>query len=221
MATAPPEPSSAPSPRGGHDRSFWDERYSARAQTFPPEPNRLVVAEVGAVAPGRALDLATGEGRHAVWLASLGWQVVAVDFSGVGLAKAQSRARAANLPVAFVQADVHELRYPPASFDLVLASFFHPLPTDERDFYRRVAASLRPGGTLLIVGYDIANLSEGSGGPPNPDLLVRPAELGARLAGAGLEVRRAEAVRLRATNAEGEEVDVVDAVIRAVQPAGS
>lgn len=200
------------------DRHGWDERYAASERTFSAEPNRLVAAEVEALPPGRALDLATGEGRHAVWLATRGWDVVAVDFSAAGLRKAQRRARAEQVLVAFALADVHRLRFPPARFDLVLCAFFHPRPPERPPLYANVARALAPGGALLLVSYDVANLTEGSGGPKDPDLLIHPNAFAAELAALGLDVQRAESVRLRVPTSDGQEVDVVDAVIRAVRP---
>jgi SAM-dependent methyltransferase len=201
------------------DRHGWDERYAAREQAFPLAPNRLVAEEVAALTPGRALDLAAGEGRHSVWLAARGWRVVAVDHSVVGLGKARARARAESVEVAFAAADVHLLRFPPRCFDLILAAFFHPRPPDRAALYRAAAGALAPGGTLLLVSYDTANLTEGSGGPRDPDLLIQPARFAAELADLGLVVGRADTVRVRVPGPDGREVDVVDALIRATAPA--
>ena len=200
------------------NRQEWDARYAEREQTFTPEPNRQVVQEVAGLEPGVALDLATGEGRHAVWLASRGWKVLAVDFAGVGLRRGQARARAAGLDVALAVADVYALRWPVARFDLVLAAFFHPLPSERVGLYGAAARALRPGGSLLLVSYDKANLTMGTGGPQDPDRLLDPPVLAAQLHGLGLDVVRAESVPLRAPTRDGEEVDVVNAVIRAVRP---
>jgi ubiquinone/menaquinone biosynthesis C-methylase UbiE len=201
------------------DRQGWDERYAARDQTFVRGPNPFVEAELSAVPPGRALELAAGEGRHAVWLASAGWKVAAVDFSEVGLRRAQARARSEGHAVDFVLADVHTLRLPPRRFDLILATFFHPRPAERVSLYPAMARALAPGGSLLLVSYDMANLTMGTGGPKDPDLLLNPPVLAAELDALGLTVVRAESVPLRTTDAEGQEVDVVDSVIRAVRPA--
>lgn len=200
------------------DRQGWDERYSAREQTFVRDPNRLVVAEVDGLPPGRALDLATGEGRHAVWLASQGWKVAAVDFSVVGVARAAARAREEGWEVAFAAADVYTLRLPPASFELVLCSFFHPPPDKRRFLYPAVASALAPGGSLVQVSYDVRNATEGTGGPRDPSMLVDPPVVRAELEALGLRVTRADTVRLRTPTLDGEEVDVVDAILHAVKP---
>ncbi|MDQ3979531.1 MAG: class I SAM-dependent methyltransferase [Actinomycetota bacterium] len=200
------------------DHHGWNERYASSAQTFPLDPNRLVAEEVSPLRPGVALDLATGEGRHAVWLAARGWRVLAADFSAVGLAKAQSRARAAGLVISWALADVRRLRFPPATFDLVLAAFFAARPAERPALYPQVAASLRPGGMFLIVGYDESNLTSGSGGPQDPELLLRPSLLADELAALGLEVRRAEAVPATALRSDGVHANVVNAVITAARP---
>ena len=194
------------------DRQQWNERYAARERTSLTEPNRLIVEEIGDAAPGRALDLAAGEGRHAVWLASLGWKVVAVDFSAAGLRRARARAEHERHHINFLLADVHTLPLQSAYFDLVLAAFFHPSPPERTTLYPAMARTLAPGGTLLLVSYDIANLTEGTGGPQNPEWLLDPPVLAAELEALGLEVKRAETIRQQ---------DVVNAVICAVKPAES
>jgi ubiquinone/menaquinone biosynthesis C-methylase UbiE len=191
------------------ERQNWDERYSAPDRTPLREPNALVVQELSDREPGRALELAAGEGRHARWLASQGWQVVAVDFSEVGLRRAKQQASAEGLRVSFVVADVHALPLPPAAFDLVLATFFHPRPSERPALYPKMVRALSPGGTLLLVSYDKANLAEGNKGPQDPDFLMDPPVLAAELRALGLDVTRAEAVRVP---------EAVNAVIRAVKP---
>lgn len=200
------------------DRQSWDERYAAKEQTFLRGPNRLIVEEIGSLPPGRAIDLATGEGRHAVWLASRGWDVVAVDFSEVGLRRARARAEAEGHTIHVVLADVHTLRLPPAHFDLVLAAFFHPTPAERTSLYPAMAQALASSGSLVLVSYDLANLTRGTGGPRNADYLLDPPVLAGELRALGLDVSRAESVPARATTSDGEEVDVVNAVIRAVRP---
>ena len=200
------------------ERHNWDERYAAKDPTFVRDPSALVVEEAGSLPPGRALELAAGEGRHALWLASLGWDVVAVDFSEVAVRRGHERARREGLPARFVVADVHTMPLPPARFDLILATFFHPRPNERVALYPAMAQALAPGGSLLLVSYDKANLTEGAGGPKDPDFLLDPPLLAAELEELGLEVTRADTVRARATTAEGEEVAVVNAVIRARSP---
>ena len=129
-------------------------------------PNQFLVSEVIGLPPGRAVDLACGEGRNAVWLADQGWQVTGVDFSPVGLAKGRRLAELRNVEVTWVESAVQEWTPPPTGFDLV-AVFYLQLPQPERSAALKVAASaLAAGGTLLVVAHDHDNLTRGFGGPP-------------------------------------------------------
>ncbi|HUR22244.1 MAG TPA: class I SAM-dependent methyltransferase [Acidimicrobiales bacterium] len=192
------------------ERRRWDERYAEPDRKPLREPNALVVEELSSTTPGTALELAAGEGRHARWLASRGWRVVAADFSETALRRAKHEANAEGLDIHFVVADVHTLPLPPAAFDLVLATFFHPRPSERPALYPTLVRALRPGGTLLLVSYDKANLAEGNKGPQDPDFLMDPPILAAELRDLGLDVTRAETVRTP---------EAVNAVIRAVKPA--
>ena len=77
----------------GVDRIAWDQRYRGRELVWASEPNRFLVSESSSLAPARAIDLACGEGRNAVWLAERGWEVTGVDFSSVGIEKARQPGR--------------------------------------------------------------------------------------------------------------------------------
>ena len=99
-----------------------------RELVWTAEPNRFVVAELQDLAPGRALDVGAGEGRNAVWLASRGWQVTAVDFSAVGLDKGRRLAQDRGVAVDWVLADVRDYQPEPAS----LPARAHRLPAASR-----------------------------------------------------------------------------------------
>lgn len=146
----------------------WDGRY-AEQQQWSSEPNRLVAELLVDLPPGDAVDLAAGEGRHALWLASRGWRVTAVDFSPVGLDRGQ--AQPGSEAVTWVVADVRAWTAPDAGLDLVLVAYLH-LPQDEiQPLLVRAVSWLRPGGRLLVLGHDVENLTAGVGGPPDPDIL--------------------------------------------------
>ena len=119
--------------------------------------------------PGDAVDLAAGEGRHALWLAGLGWRVTAVDFSRAGLARGQAQPGAEG--VTWAQADVLEWSAPPGSLDLVLVAYLHVPQDDTRALLERAVGWLRPGGRLLVLGHDVENLTAGVGGPQEPGIL--------------------------------------------------
>ena len=75
---------------GTTEQAAWDQRYSGPDLVWGAGPNRFVTGEVTALPAGRAIDLGTGEGRNAIWLAERGWQVTAVDFSAAGLAPVEA-----------------------------------------------------------------------------------------------------------------------------------
>jgi SAM-dependent methyltransferase len=146
----------------------WDERY-AEKQQWSAGPNRLIAELLADVPPGDAVDLAAGEGRHALWLAGLGWQVTAVDFSDVGLSR--GRAQPGADAVDWVVADVRTWTAPPASQDLVLVAYLHLAQAETVPLLSRAVDWLRPGGRLLVLGHDVENLTAGVGGPPDPEIL--------------------------------------------------
>jgi SAM-dependent methyltransferase len=146
----------------------WDERY-AEKQQWSVEPNRLIATLLADVPAGDAVDLAAGEGRHALWLAGLGWRVTAVDFSDVGLAR--GRAQPGADAVTWVVADVRTWTAPPASLDLVLVAYLHLAQDETVGLLTRAVGWLRPGGRLLVLGHDVENLTAGVGGPPDPEIL--------------------------------------------------
>ena len=198
------------------DRTDWDRRYESAELVWTAEPNRFLVDEVAGLAPGTALDLGAGEGRNAVWLARQGWTVTAVDFSAVGMAKAQQLATAADVSITTVVADATEA-VPPGPFDLVIVLYLQ-LPADERRAASgAAAAALAPGGTMLVVGHDTTNLTAGYGGPQDPTVLFTPDDVVADLAGTGLLVEKAERVRRPVTTPDGERV-AIDALVRARRP---
>jgi len=157
------------------DPQQWDERYRARELVWPAEPNRWVVEEVRGLTPGRALDLACGEGRNSLWLAGEGWDVTGVDFSAVALERAArlaaQRGDSVVRRVHWIQADVTTYEPQPGSQDLVVISYLHLPPPGRGQVFRRAARALRPGGHLVVVGHDLQNLTHGSGGPSDPAVL--------------------------------------------------
>jgi ubiquinone/menaquinone biosynthesis C-methylase UbiE len=146
----------------------WDERYAERQQ-WSSEPNALIAELLAGLPPGQAVDLAAGEGRHALWLAGLGWQVTAVDFSAVGLGRGAAQHGAER--VTWVTADVTTWTAPPASTDLVVVAYLHLPEADTVDVLTRAVGWLRPGGRLLVLGHDVANIACGVGGPQEPSIL--------------------------------------------------
>lgn len=152
------------------DQQSWDERYATAVLVWTADANRFVRQECALLTPGSALDLACGEGRNAVWLATTGWSVTAVDWSSVGLSKGAGLAAAAGVEVEWVHADVlaWETR---RLFDLVLLVYLQLPPADRRAALEKAGAVTAPGGSVLVVAHDLTNLTGGVGGPQSADVL--------------------------------------------------
>jgi SAM-dependent methyltransferase len=197
---------------GPVDAQEWNRRYGDTELMWSAGPNRFVEAELADLPPGRAVDLAAGEGRNAIWLARRGWRVTAVDFSSVAIERGRRIADAAGVEVDWVVADALTWS-PPGGFDLVLVAYLQLEPADLDIALARAAAAVAPGGTLLVVGHDLSNLTEGVGGPQYPDRLYTADGVAAAITAGGLKVTRAERVRRPVDDREA-----VDTLVRAVRP---
>lgn len=153
------------------DAFEWDSRYSGTETMWSEEPNVFLVEKVADLEPGRALDLGCGEGRNALWLAERGWDVTAVDFSSVAIARGRRWAERRGVTVDFRAADVIDFEPEPGGYDLVIV-FYLQLPHGEvRKVLENASKALAPGGSILVVAHDLDNLERGHGGPPTADVL--------------------------------------------------
>jgi SAM-dependent methyltransferase len=189
------------------DAGAWDERYAGAALVWSATPNQFVAAELADLRPGRALDLACGEGRNALWLAERGWHVTAVDFSRVGLDKGRAlqgrHPGGADLRVDWVLGDVLTHDIGPTPYDLAVLAYLQLTADQRRTAVRRAFGSLRPGGTFFLVAHDSSNLTEGTGGPTDPEVLFTAEEVLGDLDGERFEVERAERVGRQVATAPG------------------
>lgn len=137
------------------DRESYDELYRSAPTVWSGCPNRQLVVEASELRPGAALDAGAGEGGDVLWLAERGWRVTAVDFSPVALERgaAQARARGLGDRIEWRHADLDAWTPPQGRFDLVTAHYLHARWTDRVGMFRRLAAAVAPGGTLLMVGH--------------------------------------------------------------------
>ena len=198
------------------DRRAWDERYAASELIWSAAPNQFVAAELADLTPGRAVDLAAGEGRNAIWLAGLGWDVTAVDFSQVALDK--GRQLAGELPVTWVCADA-TTRSEESAYDLVVIAYLQLAAGERRAAVHHGFAALRPGGTFLLVAHDTTNLTEGTGGPQDASVLMTAEDVLGDLAGAAYDVVRAERVArtVEAGHRGDPELTAYDCLVRLVK----
>jgi SAM-dependent methyltransferase len=198
------------------DPSHWNDRYATAEYVWKADPNIFLAAEAATLPAGRAVDLACGEGRNAVWLAEQGWAATGVDFSDVGLDKGRRLAAERGVDVSWVCADATTWVPPEDGYDLVAVCYLQ-LPDDQRRRAIGVAGhALAPGGTLLVVAHDSSNLTGGTGGPPNPAVLYRPDDVLADLESAGIDVtvERAGTVERAVAGAERPALDCLVRVRR-------
>ena len=200
------------------DSSAWNVRYSSRELVWGAEPNRFVAEELESAPPrGRALDLACGEGRNAIWLATRGWAVTAVDFSTVAIERARRLVAQRGVEVDWACADLATFAVDEGAFELVLIAYLQLPEQGRRQVLARAASALAPGGDLYMVGHARHPLNRGLPGPKDPGVLWDPEEVAAEILELGLRVDRRQYVRRPIETSDGERV-AVDTEIRAHRP---
>lgn len=161
---------------------MWNERYSVDEYVYGTEPNAFL-AEHARTLRGPVLSLAEGEGRNAVFLASLGLDVHGVDGSAVGLSKAQALARSRNVDIRIQVADLRDFEPEREHYGSVVSISAHLPGAVRRRLYPLLERCLVPGGILLLEAYAEAQLARSTGGPRDADMLMTPAKIRAELPG--------------------------------------
>lgn len=168
--------------------AFWNARYAEPGLAYGDAANDfLVEVEPRLPRKGRVLCLAEGEGRNAVFLASRGHDVTALDMSAVGLDKTRALAASRGVVVHTVLADLAAYTIAPGAWDAIVAIWMHLPPSLRARVHADAARGLAPGGALVIESYRKEQLALGTGGPRDPAMLVDPETLRADLAGLTLE----------------------------------
>ena len=198
---------------------YWDERYRSRDALWSGQPNVTLIAEVSGLSPGQALDAGCGEGADSIWLARQGWQVTGADISAVALDRAAAHAAATGPDIAarisWQQADLLDWDPGRDRYDLASAHYMHFPPGSRDTAFRRLAASVRPGGTLLIVGHHASD-ADVVPRPPVPELFFTGDDIAALLDPAGWDVITNAALAREGTHPEhGHKVTLHDSVLRA------
>jgi SAM-dependent methyltransferase len=208
---------------GGTDEGtaaqLWDDRYRSRPRIWSGRPNPQLVAEASGLNPGSALDLGCGEGADALWLASRGWRVTALDVSAVALERAAAHAREAGQDgsIEWVQQDLASW-VPDRQYELVSAQFLHSTLLPWQQALQLAAAAVRTGGTLLVVGHHPDGLPSW-GNHHSLEQYYTAEEVAQELRIEAPEWRL-DVVdsRLRnATGPDGEAAELTDAVLRATR----
>ena len=202
-------------PEDHFSREYWDVRY-AGDQIWSGNPNPHLVTYALQQRPGSALEYGSGEGADAIWLAQQGWEVTAIDISPVALEGAGCRAKEAGVDVKWQQADAFEWTAGP-TYDLVSAQFMHlPRPAMAR-LHRELAASVAPGGTLLIVGHHPDDMGHAPEGQTFDEIRFIAEEVAATLDPTDWETIDALRPEREWIDRDGRPAVAVDAVLRAVR----
>jgi SAM-dependent methyltransferase len=168
------------------DHAMWDERYGKPGFAYGTTPNTFLTSVAGRIPVGRVLSLGEGEGRNAVYLATCGHEVVAVDGSRVGLAKAERLAEERGVTITTVVSDLAEFAIEREHWDGIISIFCHVPPTVRARLHAAIVRGLKPGGVFILEAYTPAQLEYRTGGPPTRELMMSLSELQNELDGLDL-----------------------------------
>ncbi len=168
---------------------MWDERYGTDEYVYGIHPNKFLVSIADQIPVGKTLCLGEGEGRNAVYLASLGHDVVAVDSSAVGLKKARKLAQQEGVSIETVVTNLEDLDVQPDSWDAIISIFCHLPEKLRRNVHEKIKTGLRPGGMYVLEAFTPDQLKFKSGGPSSAELLYGLDDLSDEME--GLEVDHA------------------------------
>ncbi len=200
------------------DAAQWDRRHAGSGLRWTAEPNPVVIEQLAGLHPGRALDLACGVGRNAVWLATQGWRVTGLDFSDVAIRKARELSRRFDVTPDWIHADVLGWTPRPRSYNLVTICYLHLPPSERRAVLCDAVNAIIPGGTLLLLGQDRASPTSELGAPVQLERLLDADELLTDLA-AGPPLRISRAGRIpRPPDLDGHRHTAFDTLVVGVRP---
>ena len=152
---------------------MWEQRFAGEGYFYGTEPNRFLTQQAHRIRPGgRVLCVADGEGRNGVWLASQGFDVVAVDNAQAGLDKTRRLAGERGVCLKTLKADLLDWDWPVGGYDAVVAIFIQFAgPKDRPALFEHIKQAVKPGGVVLMQGYRPEQVALGTGGPPDPEHL--------------------------------------------------
>ena len=179
--------------------SMWDQRYARDEYVYGTTPNDFLASVAERIPAGPVLCLGDGEGRNGTHLASLGHDVTSVDASAVGLEKARKLAEARGVTLQLVHADLAGHDIAPGVWAGIVSIFLHLPPTLRARIHADAVTGLRPGGVFVLEAYTPDQLAYGTGGPEEPELLMRRDTVVRELHGLDLEIAR----EVHRTMAEG------------------
>lgn len=156
---------------------FWNKRFEEKEYAYGEAPNNFVKQELEKLKPDKILFPAEGEGRNAVYAATMGWDVTAFDPSIEGKKKAELLATKYNTQINYQIAAYDDVNFPVGNFDCMVLVFAHMPPASRNDYHKKLASFLKPGGKLIIEGFSKEQINRNTGGPQNLDMLFSKEEL--------------------------------------------
>jgi tellurite methyltransferase len=154
------------------DQKRWDKRFVRKEFALGKEPNPFLKKHISLLPKGKALDMATGEGRNAVFLAQHGFDVDALDISGKGLKKARKLAREKGVKVNTLLVDLDHYQIEKDRYDLIANFYFL-----KRRLIPRIRKGLRKGGKVIFETYLLEHRTLATGGPKQAKYFLKPNEL--------------------------------------------
>jgi len=161
----------------------WDERYSEPGYAYGTAPNEFLASVAAKIPQRKILSLAEGEGRNAVYLASLGYEVTGVDGSEVGLRKALELAAGQGVTITTIHADLSEFEIKQEEWDGIIACYCHVPSAIRIPLHQRAVRGLKLGGVFVLEAFSKEQLDYGTGGPQSLDMLMSLDDLKMELAG--------------------------------------
>jgi 2-polyprenyl-3-methyl-5-hydroxy-6-metoxy-1,4-benzoquinol methylase len=152
-------------------KEFWNERYNSNKYTFGKEPNDFFKEEIDKLEPEKALFIAAGEGRNAVYAAKLGWDVDATDYSEVAKQKAEKLATENDVVLNYQVQDFFKETLPTEKYDVIVIINFHLEEKQRENYNQKIIESLRPNGRIILQVFDKEQIKNNSGGPKDLNLL--------------------------------------------------
>lgn len=202
-------------------RDLWNERYAAKDLIWSAGPNQLFASEVETLTPGKAVDIACGEGRNAIWLAEQGWEVTAIDFSDVAVDKGRQIAEKRGVNVSWIADDVSTRKLPEEEYDLVAVLYLHTGESERKKWLQNVLHCVKPSGTFIYIAHDPSNIDNGVGGPQDIAFLPAVADITGAMSAFQIETARVMERPVVNDPGHGKELKgiALDSLIRATKKA--
>lgn len=152
-------------------RELWNARYNSEEYVYGVNPNTFFEAQLLNLKPGKILLAAEGEGRNAVFAASVSWKVYAFDFSEEARKKALKLADRNKVSIVYSLASFEDISYEPEFFDCIALIYAHQPSVKRKIYHQKLLSYLKPGGSIILEAFSKKQLNNNTGGPKDIDLL--------------------------------------------------